>query len=45
MRNESKGGKPNRKPYHHYGFRNLQYAKKSTNEEKSSLFMEVIVLG
>ncbi len=41
IRNALKGGKPNRKPYHPYGCRNLY--KKSINEENSSLFMNSIL--
>ncbi len=40
-KNASKGGKPNRKPYHPYGFR--IYAQNSINEENSSLFMNIIL--
>jgi hypothetical protein len=42
IRNASKRGKPNGKPYHPYGFRNL-YSKQSINEENSSLFMNSIL--
>jgi hypothetical protein len=39
IRNASKGGKPDRKPYHPY----LEiHTKQSTNEENSSLFMNSI---
>jgi hypothetical protein len=37
FRDALKGGKPDRKPYHPYGFRNPYNTKQSINEEKSSL--------
>jgi hypothetical protein len=41
IRNVLKGGKPSRKPYHKYCFRNL--FKKLIFEENSILFMNSIV--
>jgi hypothetical protein len=40
LRNAPKGGKPDRKPCHPYGFRNPY---KIINEENSSLFMNSIL--
>jgi hypothetical protein len=43
IRNASKGGKPNRKPYHPYGFINLYKTLQSINEENLSLLMKSIL--
>jgi hypothetical protein len=42
IRNASKGEKPNLKPYHPYGYRNLY--NKSISEQNSSLFMNGMLL-